>query len=545
MEFCWRFYESDYAGPLQAYAEFIVRVDTVSGAIEVPPDLPLEIPPGLSKSIMIRPCYLLVLKKLGALGNSFALVLSGSPGIGKSAFSVLLLQYLAKRGAKVAYRYKDVWLGDTVVYFDFSDLSSIFVKVASVNTVHWIALLGLARDESVWQIQDGQAPRAQSLARGRHIVLSSSNVDDFREFAKGNRCEVWWLPVWSLEELQQCRRLLFPHVSEQVMESRFLEFGGLIRFVLANPKASFQKLAATLSAEQAFSLYHLTLASVESDVRHVFAHIAVDDNLDRTGYFLGSPDIKELVFAKSQAGQWQGLVEMLHAGAKETELGRMSGEALETYGHAVLLRGLDLDSEDVRQIFRQGPEWRPRLTGELTSAQMQTIAEIRESLRGPKTLVWDSPSKVYDLPELTQTYVQPITATNESWDSLICSGDATVNAVQFTRNTRHGTKVGGIQELLRRLRASCKKLRIFHAVPAEVYDTYTWQPWVGERAVQRKNKKGVEEMVSKVGTLSEDQVPTELRGIEQWVVKLRLPEPGSDTPNLSRAFYYGEIYESD
>lgn len=82
--------------------------------------------------------------------------------------------------------------------------------------------------------------------------------------------------MWTLEELQQCRRLLFPHVSEQLMESRFLEFGGLIRFVLANLKASFKNLAATLSAEQAFSLYHLTRAwTVRSDIRDVFVHIAV------------------------------------------------------------------------------------------------------------------------------------------------------------------------------------------------------------------------------------------------------------------------------
>lgn len=90
---------------LQDYAESIAKVDIASGFIEVPPDPLGVLPPSLSESIMIRPCYLLVLKKFEALGDSFAVVLTGSPGIGKSAFAVLLLHYLAKQGAKVAYRY--------------------------------------------------------------------------------------------------------------------------------------------------------------------------------------------------------------------------------------------------------------------------------------------------------------------------------------------------------------------------------------------------------------------------------------------------------
>jgi Mrp family chromosome partitioning ATPase len=90
---------------LQKYAAFIARVDTASGVIQIPPELRDRLPPGLRKSIVIRECYRTVLKKLEALGNNFAVVLSGTPGIGKSAFAVLLLHHLAGQGAQVAYRY--------------------------------------------------------------------------------------------------------------------------------------------------------------------------------------------------------------------------------------------------------------------------------------------------------------------------------------------------------------------------------------------------------------------------------------------------------
>lgn len=89
---------------LQKYAEFIAQADTASGVIQIPPELREGLPPGLRDSIVIRECYRTVLKKLEVLGNNFAVILSGTPGIGKSAFAVLLLHRLAKQGAQVAYR---------------------------------------------------------------------------------------------------------------------------------------------------------------------------------------------------------------------------------------------------------------------------------------------------------------------------------------------------------------------------------------------------------------------------------------------------------
>ncbi|GAQ84807.1 hypothetical protein KFL_002070030 [Klebsormidium nitens] len=200
---------------LQAYAEFIATVDTSSGYIEVPPGLADVVPPALSESIMIWECYLLVLKKLDALGDSFGVVLSGSPGIGKSAFAPLLLHHLAKKKAKVTYRYQDMFEGDTIVYFDFSDLSAIQVKIASEGTQGWPAIRRLSKDRSIWCVKDGRAPEAQFRGVGRYIVLCSSDVDDYKEF-----CEVWRLPDWSLQEMQECRRRLYPEVPEETMEKR-------------------------------------------------------------------------------------------------------------------------------------------------------------------------------------------------------------------------------------------------------------------------------------------------------------------------------------
>lgn len=291
-------------------------------------------------------------------------------------------------------------------------------------------------------------------------------------------------------------------------------------------------------------LHHCAVCVLAAD--HIFLAIReqVTDDLNKKGFFLGSPIIKELVFARSQQGRWRDLVDLLHSGARRKESGRLSREALWSYGHAVLLGGVELSSSDIRQACRQGPgtgDQLPNKAGHtrLSGEYRRGVTEIQNAFRGPKNLVWDSPSKMCSLPELSQSYVQPITTQNDSWDALICSGDGWVNAIRFTRHPSLGVRAGGVQHLLRRIqRASRMKLRVVHAVPAEVFDSYTWQPWIAESPVSKGGKAELTELVSEKVRLLEDEVPTELKEIEQWVVKLKLPEPGSTEPNVARRFYY-------
>lgn len=224
----------------------------------------------------------------------------------------------------------------------------------------------------------------------------------------------------------------------------------------------------------------------------------VTDDLNKKGFFLGSPIIKELVFARSQQGRWRDLVELLRGGARRKESGRLSREALWSYGHAVLLGGIELSTGDIRQACRPGPGDQPPNqageTGSLSGEQRRAVTEIQTAFRGSKTLVWDSASKMCNLPELLQSYVQPNTMHNESWDALICSGDDCVNAIRFTRHPSLGMKAGGIQKLLRRIqRASRMKLRVVHAVPAELFDSFAWRPWIAGSPVPEIEKADVNE----------------------------------------------------
>ncbi|GAQ92402.1 hypothetical protein KFL_010070020 [Klebsormidium nitens] len=460
---------------LQKYAEFIAQADTASGVIQIPPELREGLPPGLRDSIVIRECYRTVLKKLEVLGNNFAVILSGTPGIGKSAFAVLLLHWFAKQGAQVAYRYMDRIRKDTILFFDFSNPSAINVKKASEGTAYWQSILDLCERPSVWLVQDGRAPReTQFPGYGRWVVLCSPNSDNYMEFVKGKHAEVWWLPVWTLEELLECRQRFYPDMSQKRTEDRFEQFGGVVRSVLADPGRSFEHLARSLSALEAVDLYGLGAAPSESAIRHAFAHIEATKDLEFDGFRLGSPRIGDLVFQKAKEGRWQDLVDLLHAAASNPRVGEISGSSLEAYGHVRCVLGVDLDDDDIKEVFRkrvgrprkqEGAKEGAREGGEVSEndpgqsgEREEAVEEIKEAFRSCKDFVSDS-------------------------------------------------KEEGIN-------------------PADLKHTY---PWTGPK------KKGVDgEMVMTKGALPGDEVPTELKSIKQWVVRLKLPDAGNKVPRIPK-----------
>ncbi len=83
--------------------------------------------------------------------------------------------------------------------------------------------------------------------------------------------------MWSLEELEKCRAVLYPSVTPAEVEERYTQFGGVVRFVLEKLSYSFEELLQGLSREDAHRLLHLNMEDARSDVRHSLAHAQVSD----------------------------------------------------------------------------------------------------------------------------------------------------------------------------------------------------------------------------------------------------------------------------
>ena len=84
------------------------------------------------------------------------------------------------------------------------------------------------------------------------------------------------MDVWNLAEIEECRQGLYKEVDAAVAERRFREFGGTVRYVLANTERTFADLTEEVGADTAAKLVYIDGLGLRNvGVSHTLAHIRV------------------------------------------------------------------------------------------------------------------------------------------------------------------------------------------------------------------------------------------------------------------------------
>jgi hypothetical protein len=118
-------------------------------------------------------------------------------------------------------------------------------------------------DKSTWYLVDEAAAPGPVHKPARTILFSSPNRENYKNFLDAVAATLRYLPVWSWEEIDTCRRLIYPHdpvrTPERVLEA-YSRWGGIPRFVL-------EKLA-DVSAQQELpkAISRCNLAALSSAV---------------------------------------------------------------------------------------------------------------------------------------------------------------------------------------------------------------------------------------------------------------------------------------
>jgi hypothetical protein len=148
-----------------------------------------------------------------------------------------------------------------------------------------------------------------------------------------------------------------------------------------------------------------------------------------------------------------------------------------------------------------------------TAQQLQGLGLTPGTVRiHPVQREWDSPGK--PIAELQHVYLQPSTTNNAAWDAYYACGDQRY-VLQFTVSNNHGVKQQPVVGLLNRLGLGAQQVKMVFVVPAQpaqLYETFTWQQWLGVRGKPRVRS-----------TLD----------MEQWV--MRVPMLKSVSPQSSKA----------
>ena len=217
--------------------------------------------PMLGSKLFIRPCYkelseiILDGASSGALRN---IVVTGTPGIGKSVFGLYLLYLLRCQGRTVVF-------DEGVAEGEFS----------SFKTAEY-----LTGDPTAWYLSD---PKDRpEMFRGTTVVLVSPKAIRVNEFMKQVKSIQFFMGVWSLGELLECRRAIFPRARCSDVRDAFRDVGGVARAVFEESQLKRLKEKMVTAAESmSLSLDRLRDAvqpvQLHEGLGHVLFHIFQDD----------------------------------------------------------------------------------------------------------------------------------------------------------------------------------------------------------------------------------------------------------------------------
>jgi hypothetical protein len=119
---------------LGRWAQELINLQEEDCCLHQPACQPVDLPPQLRHSLYIRHSYRKLFElvwdkcKGGKAGEQLGFIVTGTPGIGKSAFALYLVQQLGMRRQIVCYEYQDEHRSRQRIKLDFRDIDSVVAK---------------------------------------------------------------------------------------------------------------------------------------------------------------------------------------------------------------------------------------------------------------------------------------------------------------------------------------------------------------------------------------------------------------------------------
>src|SRR5262249_23124132 len=92
-----------------------------------------------------------------------------------------------------------------------------------------------------WYLADGTTSPKSS--QGVTVIALSPNgvgSEEYQKFEKNNYMKEFCMEPWSLEELETCRRHIFPIVPKEIVTNIYRKAGGIPRYVLKQAESSLK-----------------------------------------------------------------------------------------------------------------------------------------------------------------------------------------------------------------------------------------------------------------------------------------------------------------
>jgi hypothetical protein len=200
--------------------------------------------------------------------------------------------------------------------------------------------------DDFWQILDSSSTfyvvdaAPPVVVDAKTILLTSLRKEIWHQFSK-HSCDLRYMPVWSREEIFACRSMLYPTLSEDLVEDLYLKWGGIARYVLKY--ALVEEQQARLKEAVDVSNIDAVLQSFggsgeKADASSRLIHRSVRDGFHSGPYQFASAYVVDEIYSRVYAKDREHLIRFLSATQGIGETGQLRGTLFEKHAHTVIVK---------------------------------------------------------------------------------------------------------------------------------------------------------------------------------------------------------------
>jgi len=326
-------------------------------------------------------------------------------------------------------------------------------------------------DTRTWYLVDEVVPPGAVEVEARTLVFSSPKRENYKDTLKAPASTLRFLPVWSWDEIESCRTMLYPadpvRTHEAVREA-FLRWGGIPRYVLEK----VGDVSAQLDLERAFSPKNLELAlksvgelDTSSEACHRMLHITTSSPYVVTGLEFGSDYIRARATELLLKFQRKELCYFVSC-EKSPLFAQLRGDCFEALAHEKLAAGGEF------QVRELAP------AGGVKTLRLSQATVRRFSGNKPGDLAVLCSFSVGD-------YCQPLIGTFPVVDAVVLPS----TLLQMTVSWRHDVKEDTLEKILDAL--SLKTAELVFVVPPDKFYDFKEPLFKSESLRQRVTQKAL------------------------------------------------------
>ena len=398
----------------------------------------------LSNAMFIRDDYTGLWAEMQRLLSSglSSIVISGNPGIGKSLFGLFVAWQLLCQSKPA-----------TVVWEARLTGTRTLIRDGRVLRGNLDAFMDELDHRDTWYLVDESIFPGAVRVEARTLVFSSPKRDNYRLTLKSAASTLRHLPVWSWDEIEACRRLLY---SDDVVRTpaavaeAYSRWGGIPRFVLEK----LGDVSAQSELEDAIAACDLrtlmsSVGAIDSapDASHRILHILTTPSYLRSSVQFGSSyivaSIAEL-FKKRQRADLFSFVSCETAPV----YAKLRGDFFEVLAHEIIAAGGVFRARGLSPVSSEA------------DLMLMSMPLQRFSGKNPKVL-----EDLNALP-VSPSYFQPYARTFPVLDALVLPN----MLFQMTVSVNHAVNESNLTEIIHYLKVNT--IELLFVVPPDKFDTF-------------------------------------------------------------------------